>query len=105
MLLRSAVVSGAVAALVTLGCGKEIINGATYGSGRLQGFVSRSDGTPVADIQVGASFGPDAFGARSPTRTDARGLYELEGVSHQPLDEPPFTPDSVIPCRLVVGSG
>jgi hypothetical protein len=97
-------VSGAVAALLTLGCDGNLNGFATYGSGKLQGFVSRTDGTSVADIEVFVSFGPDAFGARTPTRTDARGLYEVEGVSHQSLDDPPFT-DSVIPCRIVVGPG
>lgn len=80
---RTLVVSAVVAALLTWGCGGEIINGfTTYGSGRLQGFVTRTDGTPVPDIQVFASFGPDAFGLG--IRTDQRGLYEIEGLPTNP---------------------
>jgi hypothetical protein len=102
MMLRSAVLSGAAAAVLTSGCGDTQNGFATYGSGKLQGFVSRTDGTPLADIEVFAGFGPDAFGLSA--RTDRRGLYELQGFSHQPLDEPPFT-DSVIPCRLIIAPG
>ncbi len=104
MPLRSAVFSAALAAVVLLSCdGEDVVNGfATYGSGRLQGFVSRPDGSPVANIDVVAGFGPDAFGHG--VKTDARGLYELQSVSHQPLDEPPFS-DGVIPCRIAVGQG
>src|ERR687889_1898620 len=98
MMLRSAVLRGAAAAVLTSGCGDTQNGFATYGSGKLQGFVSRTDGTPLADIEVFAGFGPNAFGLSA--RTDRRGLYELQGFSHQPLDEPPFT-DSVIPCRLI----
>ena len=86
-----------------LGCGKEVNNGlATYGSAKLQGFVSQSDGTPLADTEVFVSFGPDAFGLSA--RTDQRGLYEVQGVSHRPIDEPPFD-DGLILSRLVVGPG
>jgi hypothetical protein len=102
MPLRHAVLRPAFAALLTLSCGGEdVVNGfATYGSAKLQGFVSRPDGSPVANIPVFAGFGPDAFGHG--VRTDARGLYELQSASHQPLDEPPFT-DGVIQCRISVG--
>jgi hypothetical protein len=105
MLPRTIVVRGALAALLPLGCGESHNGFAPEGLGRIQGFVSRADGTPVADVPVGASFGPDAFGPRNEARTDARGLYELEAVSYQSLDDPPFTADSVIPCRLIVGTG
>jgi hypothetical protein len=86
---------------VLLGCGNEVNNGLpTYGSAKLQGFVSQSDGTPLADTEVFASYGPDAFGLRA--RTDRRGLYEIQGVSRQPIDEPPFD-DGLILSRLIVG--
>jgi hypothetical protein len=94
---------GALVAMMGMACGEEeeVVNGfATYGSGRLQGFVSRSDGSPVAGIQVSASFGPGAFGHS--VQTDMRGLYELEAVSYTPLDEAPFT-NGVIQCRITVG--
>jgi hypothetical protein len=104
MPLRYALLNAALAVLVTLSCGGgDVVNGfGTYGSGRLQGFVSRPDGSPVADIDVFASFGPNAFGHG--VKTDARGLYELEAVSHTPLDQPPFT-DGVVQCRIGVGQG
>jgi hypothetical protein len=103
MLFRQAVLRIAFGVLATLGCGGDVIDGfATYGAGRLQGFVTRPDGSPVAGIDVFAGFGPDAFGLS--VKTDARGLYELEAVSHQPLDEDPFT-QGAIQCRVVVGQG
>lgn len=104
MKIRQAVLMGALIALTSLGCGEEtVVNGfATYGSGRLQGFVTSTDGSPVADVAVIASFGPDAFGHS--VQTDTRGLYELEAVSHQQLDQSPFT-DSLIQCRITVGQG
>ena len=104
MPLRYSVLTVALAAFVTLSCGDgDVVNGfATYGSGKLQGFVTRPDGSPIANIDVFASFGPNAFGHG--VKTDARGLYELQSVSHQPLDEPVFT-DGVIPCRVTVGQG
>lgn len=93
---------GAIVALSSSACREEqVVNGfATYGSGRLQGFVSRADGSPVAGVSVIASFGPDAFGHSVPT--DARGLYELVAESFTPLDQPPFA-DSVVQCRVSVG--
>lgn len=101
-LSRRTVLLGA-AGLVLLGCGNEVNNGLpTYGSAKLQGFVSQSDGTPLADTEVFASFGPDAFGLRA--RTDRRGLYAIQGVSRQPIDEPPFD-DGLILSRLIVGPG
>ena len=103
MPLGYAVLSGAVAALVALSCSGDVVNGfATYGSGKLQGFVSRPNGSPLADFDVFASFGPDAFG--SGVKTDARGLYELEAVTHTPLDQPPFA-NGIIQCRIAVGQG
>src|SRR3954466_2998877 len=103
MALRHAALSGALAALVTLSCGGDIIDGfATYGSVKLQGFVSRSDGSPVDSVDVFAGFGPDAFGLG--VKTDSRGLYELQAVSHQPLDVAPFM-NGVIQTRIVVGQG
>jgi hypothetical protein len=103
MPIRYTVLGAAFAALVTLSCGGDVVNGfATYGSSKLQGFVSRPDGSPVANIDVFAGFGPDAFGLG--VKTDVRGLYELKAVSHQPLDVPPFS-DGVIPSRIVVGQG
>ena len=97
-----------VAAIVcagSLGCGgrNDVVNGfATYGSARIQGFVSRPDGSPVPDVAVFASFGPGAFGHS--VDTDSRGLYEWAGDTHTPLEEPPFS-DGVIHCRLTVGEG
>jgi hypothetical protein len=104
MPLRYTVLRAALAVLVMLGCGGgDVVNGfATYGSGSLQGFVTRPDGSPVANFDVFASFGPDAFGHG--VKTDARGLYELQSTSHQPLDIPPFA-DSVIQCSIAVGQG
>jgi len=101
---RQAALMGALIVLTSLACGEErIVNGfATYGSGKLQGFVTSTDGSPVADVAVVASFGPDAFGHG--VQTDTRGLYELEAVSHQPLDQSPFS-DSLIQCRITVGQG
>jgi hypothetical protein len=94
----------AVAALPSLGCGDgDIVNGfATYGSTKLQGFVSRADGSPVAGIQLFASFGPGAFG--HPVTMDAEGIYRVDAVSHTPLDLEPFT-NGDVPCRLTVGAG
>jgi hypothetical protein len=102
MPLRYPALSGAFAALLALGCGSgDVVNGfGTYGSGRLQGFVTRPDGSPVAAIDVFASFGPGAFGHS--VKTDARGLYDLEGVSYGPLDQLPFT-DGVVQTRIDVG--
>jgi hypothetical protein len=91
-----------VIVLTSLGCGEEkVVNGfATYGSGKLQGFVTSAEGAPVPGVSVVASFGPGAFGHS--VQTDARGLYELEATSHQELDQSPFT-DSLIQCRITVG--
>lgn len=88
--------------LSSFGCGEgDVLNGfGTYGSGRVQGFVTATDGAPVAGISVAASFGPGAFGHS--VQTDTRGLYELEAASHAELDQSPFT-DSLIPCRITVG--
>ena len=88
--------------LTSFGCGGEtVVNGfATYGSGKIQGFVTGTGGAPVAGVIVVASFGPDAFGHG--VQTDTRGLYELEAASHTPLDQSPFT-DSLIQCRITVG--
>ena len=93
---------GAIIVLTSLGCGGEtVVNGfATYGSGKIQGFVTGAGGSPVAGVTVVASFGPDAFGHS--VQTDARGLYELEAASYQPLDQSPFA-DSLIQCRITVG--
>jgi hypothetical protein len=93
---------GAMIVLTSFGCGEgEIVNGfGTYGSGKLQGFVTSTDGSPVAAVTVAASFGPDAFGHS--VQTDTRGLYELEATSYQPLDQSPFA-DSLIQCRITVG--
>jgi hypothetical protein len=101
---QQAALIGALIALTSWACGEEtIVNGfATYGSGKLQGFVTSTDGSPVADVAVVASFGPDAFGHSA--HTDTRGLYELEAVSHQQLDQSPFA-DSLIQCRVTVGQG
>lgn len=87
--------------LGSLACGGgDVIDGfATYGSTKLQGFVSRSDGSPVSGVDVFASFGPDAFGSQA--KTDARGLYELTVDSYIPLDQAPFT-EGTIACRLAV---
>ena len=87
-----------------LACGNdEVVNGfAVYGSGRLQGFVTRPDGSPVADISVFGDFGPGAFGHS--VQTDSRGLYELHRDSHTSLDQPPFS-EGAIPCRVTVGAG
>jgi hypothetical protein len=99
MHLRYALLNAALVTLISLGCdGGHVVNGfGTYGSGSLQGFVSRPDGSPVANIVVFASFGPDAFGHG--IETDARGLYELESSSYQALDQPPFS-DGVIPLTV-----
>lgn len=102
MKLQQAVLMSAMTVLTSFGCGGEtIIDGfGTYGSGKLQGFVTSTSGSPVADVTVAASFGPDAFGHS--VQTDIRGLYELEAVSYQPLDQTPFT-DSLIQCKITVG--
>jgi hypothetical protein len=102
MKLRQAIPMGAIMVLISFGCGGDtVVNGfATYGSGKLQGFVTSTDGAPVAGASVGASFGPGAFGHS--VQTDARGLYELEATSYQELDQSPFT-DSLIQCRITVG--
>ena len=103
MLLRQVVFAIGFASVGAFGCGGDVVNGfATYGSGKLQGFVSRPDGSPVVNINVFASFGPDAFGL--PVETDSRGLYELETVTHTPLEEAPFN-EGMIPCRVTVGQG
>jgi hypothetical protein len=104
MKIRRSVLQCGLLALTSLGCGEEdVVNGfATYGSTKLQGFVSRVDGSPVGGITVFGSFGPDAFGL--PVTTNAQGLYELEAVSYTPLDMEPFT-DSTVACRLTVGQG
>lgn len=102
MQFPSTVLIGALVALASLSCREEqVVNGfATYGSGRVQGFVSRADGSPVAGILVSASFGPAAFGHS--VQTDARGLYELQAESYTPLDQSPFV-DGVVQCRVTVG--
>jgi hypothetical protein len=102
MSLSATKLSLAAAALALLSCGDgDVVNGfATYGSAQIQGFVTGADGAPVANAEVSASFGPDAFGLGG--RTDSRGLYGITAVSPLPLDQPPFD-DSVIPCRITVG--
>jgi hypothetical protein len=104
MKLQQAALMVALLVLTSLGCGEgDVVNGfATYGSGKLQGFVTSTDGSPVADVAVVASFGPGAFGHS--VQTDPRGLYELEATSHAELDQSPFT-DSLIQCRITVGQG
>jgi hypothetical protein len=102
MLVRQILLSTALA-FPTVGYGGDVVDGfGTYGSAKLQGFVSRPDGSPVAGVDVFAAFGPDAFGLG--VKTDARGLYELQADSHQPLDALPFS-QGVIPCRVSVGQG
>jgi hypothetical protein len=104
MPLPRTVLISALVALANLACGEEeVVNGfGTYGSGKLQGFVSRADGSPVAEVFVIASFGPGAFVISE--QTDARGLYELEATSYTPLDQVPFT-DGVVQSRITVGEG
>jgi hypothetical protein len=101
--IRETVLSLALAGLVTLGCGEEdVVNGfAAYGSGRLQGFVSRGDGSPVTGIDVFANFGPGLI--VHSVKTDDRGLYELTAESHTPLDQAPFNAGA-IECNLAVGT-
>jgi hypothetical protein len=78
----------------------------TTGFARVNGTVTRTDGTPYGNVQLGLSCGgqqPDGF-FNGPVLADAAGAYRFEAGAPDVYGPPPGVAEVVLVCRLHAGT-